>query len=40
MARDALGSDTNLVSRRRFILHPRGVKFNSASCAGASPTNA
>jgi hypothetical protein len=26
--------------RRHFILHPRGVKFNSASVAGASPTNA
>ena len=38
--RDALGSDTNLVNRRRFILHPRGVKFTSASVAGANPTNA
>jgi len=37
--RDALGSDTNVVNRRRFILHPRGVKFTSASVAGANPTN-
>jgi hypothetical protein len=40
MARDALNSDTMLVNRRRFILHPRGVKFTSASVAGANPTNA
>jgi len=40
MARDALNSDTILVNRRRFILHPRGVKFTSASVAGANPTNA
>lgn len=26
--------------RRHWIMHPRGVKFNSASVAGASPTNA
>jgi hypothetical protein len=37
-ARDALNSDTFLVNRRRFILHPRGVKFTSASVAGANPT--
>ncbi len=40
MARDALNSDTFLVNRRRFILHPRGVKFTSASVAADSPTNA
>ncbi|HZL78107.1 MAG TPA: major capsid protein [Candidatus Limnocylindrales bacterium] len=39
-ARDALNSDTIFVNRRRFILHPRGVKFTSASVAGANPTNA
>jgi hypothetical protein len=39
-ARDALNSDTNVINRRRFILHPRGVKFTSASVAGANPTNA
>ena len=39
MARDALNSDTIVVNRRRFILHPRGVRFTSASVAGANPTN-
>ena len=39
-ARDALASDTNMINRRRYILHPRGVKFNSAAVAGDSPTNA
>ena len=39
-ARVALDSDTVLINRRRYILHPRGVKFNSASVAGDSPTNA
>ena len=29
-----------LFSRRLHILHPRGVKFNSAAVAGDSPTNA
>jgi len=38
--RAGLDSDTALINRRRFILHPRGVKFNSASVAGDSPTNA
>ena len=40
IARVALDSDTVLVNRRRYILHPRGVKFTSASVAGDSPTNA
>ena len=40
MARVPLDSDTVLINRRRYILHPRGVKFNSASVAGDSPTNA
>ena len=39
-ARSALDSDTNFINRRRYLLHPRGVKFNSASVAGTSPTNA
>jgi hypothetical protein len=39
-ARVALDSDTVLINRRRHILHPRGVKFTSASVAGDSPTNA
>lgn len=38
--RDALAGDDILVNRQAFILHPRGVKFNSASVAGAAPTNA
>lgn len=32
--------EERLYSRRRFILHPRGVKFTSASVAATSPTNA
>jgi hypothetical protein len=39
MARVPLDSDTVLINRRRYILHPRGVKFLSASVAGDSPTN-
>ncbi len=39
MARVALESDTVLINRRRYILHPRGVKFTSAAVAGDSPTN-
>ena len=38
--REALASDSLLINRRRYILHPRGVKFTSASVAGNSPTNA
>jgi hypothetical protein len=40
IARIALDSDTVLINRRRYILHPRGVKFTSAAVAGDSPTNA
>lgn len=40
IARLPLDSDTVLINRRRYILHPRGVKFTSASVAGDSPTNA
>jgi hypothetical protein len=29
-----------LYSRRHWLMHPRGVKFTSASVAGTSPTNA
>ncbi|MBA4148635.1 MAG: coat protein [Verrucomicrobia bacterium] len=39
VARVPLDSDTVLINRRRYILHPRGVKFTSASVAGDSPTN-
>ena len=40
LARVPLDSDSVLINRRRYILHPRGVKFNSAAVAGDSPTNA
>ena len=40
LARLPLDSDSLLINRRRYILHPRGVKFTSASVAGDSPTNA
>ena len=40
IARVPLDSDTVLINRRRYILHPRGVKFTSASVAADSPTNA
>ncbi len=39
IARSALDSDTLFINRRRYILHPRGVKFTSASVAGDTPTN-
>lgn len=39
-SRVPLDSDSVLINRRRYILHPRGVKFTSASVAGDSPTNA
>ncbi len=38
--RDTLAGDDILINRRHFILHPRGVAFQSASVAGASPSNA
>ncbi len=40
LARVPLDSDTVLINRRRYILHPRGVKFTSAAVAADSPTNA
>lgn len=39
LARVALDSDDVMINRRRFLLHPRGVKFTSSSVAGDSPTN-
>lgn len=39
-ARDALAGEDILVERKAMIIHPRGVKFNSVSVAGATPTNA
>ena len=38
--RAALASDSVFINRRRYILHPRGVKFTSAAVVGNSPTNA
>jgi hypothetical protein len=38
--RDSLAGNDILVTRTHFIMHPRGVKFTSASVAGAAPTNA
>ena len=40
VARVPLDSDTVLINRRRYLLHPRGVKFTSASVAGDTPTTA
>lgn len=38
--RDSLAGDDILINRRHFILHPRGIKFTSASVVGSTPTNA
>ena len=38
-ARDALAGDDILIHRRHFILHPRGVAFQNAVVAGATPSN-
>lgn len=38
VGRDVLASDDLVVNRRRFILHPRGVRWIGTP-AGASPTN-
>lgn len=40
LARTALAHDTSLINRRRYILHPRGVKWTEDTVAGVSPTNA
>jgi len=37
--RDSLAGDDILVNRRHFLLHPRGVAFQSSSVGGSSPTN-
>lgn len=39
VTRNSLASDDILINRRRFILHPRGVRW-IGNPAGASPTNA
>jgi len=38
--RSALDSDTRLITRRHFLLHPRGFKWTESSVSGAAPTNA
>lgn len=38
-ARDAQAGNDIIVSRRHYIMHPRGVAFTSSSVAGSSPTN-
>lgn len=38
--RDSLAGDDILINRQHFVLHPRGVRWNNASVAGSSPTNA
>lgn len=38
--RDSLAGEDILINRQHFVLHPRGVKFNSAAVVGSSPTNA
>lgn len=37
--RDSLAGQDILINRRHYLLHPRGVAFQSASVAGSSPTN-
>ena len=39
-SRVSLASDSLLINRRRYILHPRGVKWTESSVAGNSPTDA
>lgn len=39
MGRGVLAGTNYLVNRRRFILHPRGVKWLDAAVVGTSPTN-
>jgi hypothetical protein len=39
MDRDALQGDDILITRRYFLLHPRGIKWTDSSVAGASPDN-
>lgn len=39
-SREALAGDSFMINRRKFILHPRGVKWTDASVAGETgPTN-
>lgn len=38
--RDSLAGDDILINRKHYLLHPRGVAFQSAAVVGSSPTNA
>lgn len=38
--REALAGNSGLINRRRFLIHPRGVKWTGNSVAGSSPSNA
>lgn len=38
--RDKLAGDDILITRKHFIVHPRGIAFTSASVTGSSPSNA
>lgn len=38
--RDSLAGEDILITRSHFIMHPRGIAFQNASVAGATPTNA
>lgn len=38
--RDSLAGEDILVTRTHFVMHPRGVAFQEASVAGATPSNA
>ncbi len=40
LARVPLDSDSILINRRRYILHPRGVKFTRRQLRATVPTNA
>jgi hypothetical protein len=38
--RVGLAHETHLITRRRFVIHPRGVKWTGNAAAAAGPTNA
>jgi hypothetical protein len=38
--REGLASETYFITRRSFILHPRGIKWTNSSIAKSAPTNA
>jgi hypothetical protein len=38
LGRDPLGNQTNLINRKRFILHPRGVRFTNTTVGAPNPS--